>query len=399
MVIVNGQTADADEVMNAFGLQFKNSMNAFFNSDYDGWNAKLANTGSPQVQNLFYDTLQTDSAAVNYGWWYDATNDLYQTVDTTYVKVSATSYTGNWTNGTNNVHVTGSSSTGWSVFCDTGTADVRRAQIIKTLFYGTNGANPLVLEFTTMTALQTTVTRDVDKRGHYIELQDTTTTTLITKEGTPANTADNDDCSLWSNLTGTAGAGQETSANAYIPSSTKVNTASGGGPTNSDELGTDTSGDEVNNPANFKVDIDRHQGSGSGINARAEAVILTKGTVSWSTTGGTPTTDNDTDYTADHSIPAFTALSTDTSTLIFQDTASATATNTLSTWNASIDAASTLTVSISYDGGTNYETITDATIQRNANTGTAIWLKFEDARTDLTKTDKIMEQATAYNWY
>lgn len=399
MGIKNGQTGDPDEVMNAFGLQFKNGMNAFFNSDYDGWNAKLANTGSPQVKNLFYDTLQTDSADVNYGWYYDATNDLYQTVDTTYAKVSASSYTGNWTNGTNNVHVNGSSSTGWSVFCDTGTAEVRRAQIIKTLFYGTDGTDPLVLEFTTVTALQTTVTRDVDKRGHYIELQDTTTTTLITKEGTPANTTDNDDCSLWSNLDGSASGPDEVHASAYIPSSTIVNTASGGGPTTSDEIGTDTSGDEVNNPADFKVILDRHQGGGSGANARAEAVVLTKGTVTWATTGGTPTTDNDTDFTADHSIPAFTALSSDTSTLIFQDTATATATNTLSTWNASIDASSTLTVSISYDGGSNYETITDATIQRNTNTGTAVWLKFEDARTDLTKTDKIIEQATAYNWY
>jgi len=58
-----------------------------------------------------------------------------------------------------------------------------------------------------------------------------------------------------------------------------------------------------------------------------------------------------------------------------------------------------MVASISYDGGSNYETITDAIIQRNSNTGTDMWLKFSNTRTDLTAVDEFTEWATTYNWY
>ena len=56
----------------------------------------------------------------------------------------------------------------------------------------------------------------------------------------------------------------------------------------------------------------------------------------------------------------------------------------------------TLTVSISADG-TNYETVTDATIHRFTNTGTNLYVKFEIDRVDTAAVDKISEYAILYN--
>ena len=83
MTIASGNTANADEVMNAFGKIWKNQMQVTFNEaydqsgDYNSWNAKLVGTGSPQFTNLYYGTSQSDNADNKYGWMYESTNDYY----------------------------------------------------------------------------------------------------------------------------------------------------------------------------------------------------------------------------------------------------------------------------------------------------------------------------------
>jgi hypothetical protein len=83
-------------------------------------------------------------------------------------------------------------------------------------------------------------------------------------------------------------------------------------------------------------------------------------------------------------------------TLIFQTTSLPTVTDCLATWNATIDGDNTLTVSISANGS-NYETVTDATIKRFTNTGTNLYVKFALTKVDGGAADKISEYAVWYN--
>jgi len=333
--IKDGQVASADEVMNAYGLQFKNTMNSFFNSEYEGWNAKLGGDGEPVMKNLVYSTLQTDSAAMAYGWDYDSTDDMYKSTVPPYIRVEASSWSG--TGATASIFIDGSASTGWLISINptsTWTEEVKRAKLLEALFKGTGGTTdyaPVILEFTGVTALQTSITRDVGKRMSYVRFNGPTgASTTITKTGTPANTTDNDDSSFWSycySPTTTPGV----YIRAYFPSSTQVNSADSSGPTTSNEIGTDTSADEVDNPSSLKLILTSNSAANGGISA---SLVLTKGSISWVSTGATPSLDTDVDFTADHSIPVFTALSSsDTSVLLFKNDSNATVTNTITTWN------------------------------------------------------------------
>jgi hypothetical protein len=59
MAIKDGQVASADEVMDAFGLLFSNSIQGFFNADYDGFNSSLGFTGVPTNTNFKYVAKQS----------------------------------------------------------------------------------------------------------------------------------------------------------------------------------------------------------------------------------------------------------------------------------------------------------------------------------------------------
>ena len=405
MAIKDGQTASSDEVMNAFGFQFKNSMNAFFNSDYDGWNAKLANTGSPQVKNLFYDTLQTDSADVNTGWDYDSTNDLYKTPDLSagYIIIEADDATVSWSS--NSCTLTKLQSGQWLLYYNgAGTAEVGRAQIYKSLFWGTNGTDELILDFTNVSKVATSDANDVGKSAYRGNCEEDGLAGTESGKYTATITGSGGNDSIWTNVQGNATSQHELTVSVV----TNVGTPQGGTTGGVDLLGTDLSAAEGTYSS---IELRLVGGAASPTywvgSGNSQALFLTDGSVSWVETvaGGSAVlsdiTSTDIDYTTTYSIPALSATGTEINpaVLIFKDTASATATNTISTWNAIIDPASTVVVSISYDGGTNYETITDATIQRNTNQGTAVWLKIENTRTDLSDIDKVMEVATAYNWY
>ena len=411
MTVNTGDIIEADDLMNAYGLQFKNTMNAFFNSDYDGWNAKLASVGTPQVKNLLFDTLQTDSADLKYNWVYDSTNDLYYTPDidkTEYVIIEADDANITWTS--NDTQLLQISSGKWLLYGDGGgdSDEVQRAKIIQSLFFGTDGTDQLVLDFTNITAIKSSHSNDVGKGGTYVNLPTASYTGANHSygyyTGTFSDTSGNTDCSSWSNLYSSSTHGV---SSWYIPAVTLRNQAQN---TNSFEMGTDLTADENSNPADCLAQIYGARGPGHS-SGQGKYIILHTGTISWvaTTLNGSGSTisgflPTDIDFFTDNSIPRFTAAGTlsaegaTSSTLIFKDT-TLTVTNTISIWNAIIDPASTLVVSISYDGGTNYETITDAIIQRNSNTGTNVWLKLVNTRTDLTDIDKITEWATAYNWY
>ena len=371
------------------GSNFKDTAQLIYNAAYIGFDGNLNTDGVPQLKNVFYDVLDSNSADVN--WNFERSSETYQTPDVSsimdrieYVIIEATAGA-TWSS--NNCLVKQITTGKWLLYCTTGTAAVQRAQIMKSLFFGTDGTNALIDDFTSVTAIKTSHANDVGKQAHYA----TQTAASSRYVGTFVNTSTNSNCASWSDVY--ARGGQTPSWE--IPNFTIVNQAS---EANSLELGTDTSGDELNNPATCGL------ASSAGVTQAIHAVILCVGDITWTQPLGS--SGANTDFYTTKSIPFFTAAGTlasevgsawNTSYLIFKDTASETVVNSITTWNSSIDGTSSLVVSISYDGGSNYEVISDATIQRNSNTGTALWLKFEVTRTDTSIEDVIIEWATKYN--
>lgn len=80
MAIKSGEKAESDEVMNAFGLAFKNQIQGFFNNDYDGWNSNMgALNGAPETSNFKYIAAKSGT---NYSGEYDSgSSSVYEKLD------------------------------------------------------------------------------------------------------------------------------------------------------------------------------------------------------------------------------------------------------------------------------------------------------------------------------
>lgn len=398
--------ADNTALLNAMGKNFLDNSQLIFNADYIGWNAQLHNTGVPNLSKVFYSTFQAEDADTNYGFVYSSGDDLYalpdlSTIGTEYVIVEATSLSAPWTG--NNCLTMQFDAGKWLIYCTTGTDAVRRAQIHKSLWYGTTGADALIDDFTSVTAVKTSHANDVDKRAIYAKYTDAGGG-ASSRTGTFTDTTNNNNSSFWTNLTAVIGGAQggTTSVNAEFANGNQVNIASvGGGPgtATSLELGTDTSADELTNPAD--CDFNYSSGSNSTASCTADIVILCEGVMTWTGTG----TFVETDYTTDDSIPVMTAAGTLASegagtinTLIFKDTASESVTNAIASINSTIDATSSEQISISADGGSNYTAVNNGEIARPT-AGTALWRKIVITRATLDKLDTVSEQACKYNFY
>jgi len=403
--IKDGNVIEADDLLNnLLGKQFKNYIQAIWNADYIGWNSKLnydkegASGGSPEFTNLHWDNFNGNGIGVEsaYGLFNDNTNKVYYTPDlsgvTEYVIIEATSLSSAWDN--NNCKSLQIASGKWLVYCTTGTDAVHRAQIIKSLFYGTDGSDSLILDFTSVTAVKTSHGNDVGKRGHYMYgYTRGSSNQYIT--GTFADTVNNTNCSTWSYC--------YTNVTHY-----------------SDETGTDTSGDEVNNPTDCQfqgVDVNpnckweipegttRNQPSNGAPNYDyiwEKVIVLCEGGLSWVATGGQTSITTEIDFYTDHSIPDMTLADTlanegaEDGTLISNDT-SVSATNGIAIWNSTIDATSTEAFYISADDGSNWESCTEKEIKRLSNSGSNLKIKWEVTRTDTSKKDTISEYGLLYN--
>lgn len=392
----------AQELQILDGFVFNNLMQTIFNNDYSGWNAKLNNSGSPSFLNLFFSTFQADNADTNFGFLYDSTNDLYTLSDlsgvTEYIIIEATSLSAAW--DANNSKTIQVSSGKWLVYCTSGTDAVHRAQINKSLWYGTDGSDALIDDFTSVTAVKTSHTNDIDKRALLTQFTPGGGGVIVAT-GTFNDTSGNNNCSIWTDLTAkiTGAQGGITTMNAEFAIGNVINLASQNGGPGTDisfELGTDRSADELTNPADCEFN---YGGAGnSTASGIADIVILCEGTVTWS--GGTLATEKD--YTADDSIPVMVAagsLSAEgvgNGTLIFKDTASSDVTNAITIVNSTIDASSSKQISTSANGGSNFTNGDNGELVRPI-TGTALWRKIVITRTDLSKLDIVTEQAVKWS--
>ncbi len=412
MVVKSGETASADEVMNALGTNFVDISQLIFNAKYIGFSSKLTNSGVPNLDNVFYSTFEADDAEVNYGFNYNATDDLYRLPDLSgvlnYVIIEATSYDRGWTNGTNDVYITPIGAGTWLVYATTGTSEVQKAKVHKSLWWGdgtgsagsiTKTETPAISDFTSVTAVKVSDAGDVGKQAHMADGY-SSNTGAGTITGTFADTSTNTNCNSWSYVTVNAD-GSTINARWEVPDATLLNlaTSSSGGDV-SDETELDMSADDKNNPATCQVALE----TGGTINNKAHgvAIVLSKGQCAWVDSGVTTATT--VNYFADDSIPLFTAADTlanegaEDGILIFKDTAAASCTNTIASINSSIDATSSEQISISANGGSNWTNVNNGEIARPI-AGTALWRRIVITRADTSKEDIVTEQAVKYNFY
>jgi len=199
------------------------------------------------------------------------------------------------------------------LFCDVGTDAEKRSKIYDTLFYGTDGSDPRASPtyITSISALKTTTSRDVGCNMHYIKCNGPVANMSASDfcTGVMSNTTDNNVVSTWSNI-------QWRNL------------------TGSFEIGTDREADETSNPAvieflGISSGLGFYSPAATLLNSNAgsatvtnigEAVIIAKGTISWSIGGDGVTSFSDIDFNVDNGIPAFTqALASEVDSIITHD--------------------------------------------------------------------------------
>ncbi len=198
----------------------------------------------------------------------------------------------------NNVVVTQEGDTLWKINTTESDYEVARAQVMKTFFYGTDGNDPRINRTTGLLKIQSQLPKDSGKRGHYISMdynnKDLNPAALYT--GTFSDTTTNTDCSSWSKLIvdfPSTGNAQWEIAQGTIRN---IRTSTG----TTDELGTDTSSDEINNPADSQLESNSNTGDAD---ASIQVVLLCSGSISWVASGDLFPTVLNRDFNINESIP------------------------------------------------------------------------------------------------
>jgi hypothetical protein len=324
--IINGTLPDADEVMNNINDMFTqiglNTIRSLINragvwssGEIDGWGEAYVSAAGRE------GSVDTEETSANFD------TNKYKAFDTTYpfVIVEATSLTES-DFAINDCTIDKFATGKWILQCTTGTVAVRRAQIYKTLFYGSNGSDPRSTStyITGLTALKTSDADDVGKRAHYAETSTNAIGETIEYTGTFADTTTNTDCSIWG-FVACGGTSGNASGSVELPNGTSVIGRATDG--TSDETGTDTESDEQDNPATVVLNGE----GGSSASSTTRAIILCSGDITWSASeAGTPTYSN-TDFNTSESVPDFTAAtSSDYDSIITHNIPSGTFNSTIS---------------------------------------------------------------------
>jgi len=231
------------------------------------------------------------------------------------VVIEADDDTITWTN--NNCILYKLQSGKWVLKCTTGDIEVKRAQIHKSLWYGTDGTDQLISDFTSITAVKTNVTRDIGKRASYvkttcIETQNATRTATYT--GTFDDTTDNTDCSSWSRIEIEAPSGNdaELTGTWELPEGTTLHTLTK--ETNedetTDEMGTDLTADEDDNPADSQIYFSVRNNLVQACVLDVRMIMLHYDSITWAEVDANSimTIDSSVDYFDDNSIPVLSAL-------------------------------------------------------------------------------------------
>lgn len=376
------------------GWQFKNIAQLLYNSARIGWNANLNVSGAPNLKNVIIHAGQQADTVYGFNW--DGSTGSYFLPNfsavTYYVIIEASS--GPSSSG-NIVQV---SSGKWLIYDSTLNAsqEVQRAKVwAELLSSGTLGS------FTGVTAIKVSDANDVGFRGFRVSLSydfdHYPHGASVT--GTFANTTTNV-VSSWSNVYNHVSTSGYTNYTDWsVPSGTSLNSVTN---SSSDEIGTDKQADEKSNPATCVL-----TGSGGDDDGNGTAIILCKGAITFvfsNASHGGGASYSTTDYKTAYSLPDTSQADTLVNegvaggTLIYKDTV-ATVTDCFHTFNVTLDSGSTSTYqySVSADGGSHWTNSNDCEMVKFANTGTALWRRIVFTRSDVSKVDKVSEEAVWYN--
>jgi len=201
----------------------------------------------------------------------------------------------------------------WLLSCSTGTDEVKRAQIYKTLFYGSDGSNPRASStyITGISALKTSVTRDVGTQAYYHMLLAASSDagSAVSYTGTFSNTTTNYAISTWASIS--SNDSTNNSGVLYLPDGVSVYSSDGDPPV--DYFGTDRTSVEKSNSADTKIAASANSPSpSSSYHTRIKTLILSKGSISYGfsvdTADSGSSYDNELiDFTVDNGMPVFTA--------------------------------------------------------------------------------------------
>jgi hypothetical protein len=401
MVIKNGKLADADEVMDKFNFGITTSLNY-----------ALDGATTTNQDNMKVDLFSSDTAQYLEFMKYNAGTDLYECIDSSsqaWIIIEASSITEAQLE-INNCTVVQISSSKWMLLGSSGDYETSRAEIMKTLFYGSDGSDPRVVSgITGLSALKTPDSNDVGKRAHYVYSthQDSALTTSEYRiDGTFTNTSTNTDCSAWSYCYGTENyATSRVISRFQFAAGNTVNsiTTSAGSPdtVTSDETGTDTSADELDNPADCNLYISVfHSASGNGGNGIVRSIILCVGSMSWEEgiihANGAY---GNTDFYTDNSIPDFTTATESDLTCRLTTGSTTITTNETEVIMKSIKSltgSNTCTAEVTFDDGSNWKSITEKVWTQVTDTGTAMRFRFTITRANNDEEDSITSYAAYY---
>jgi hypothetical protein len=404
--LTNGTLADADVVMSNESFLLVPALNFALDgvttTNQDGLKVDLfAGDTSQSLTHLTYNAGTDSFDTADQSGWVDYYMDIYTTSST---GISALAIN----NCTTQLIFDDGSAFVYRMYCSTGTAEVRRAQVMRTLFVGSGyvGSANKVSGITGLTNLKSSDSRDVGKRAYTYAINYSSGslgggTQNNTYDITFNNTSSNTDCSIWSAAGGMKSGGSPWySGYVNFPTSTTINSGSSSA---SRLYGTDRSADELDNPADLQLSsVPFGTGttySGAFQNQGPNSVLI----LCVGTTSGVYAEYSDisshasstVDFTTTHSIPLIEAavLTTEDAILVTGTAVLTSPTTGIIKTLKTIDAANSLAVEFSANGGSNYQTITEKTLFAITNTGTTGQLRFTITRTDNTTVDTINSYA------
>jgi hypothetical protein len=177
--------------------------------------------------------------------------------------------------------------------------ETKRALIYKTLFYGTDGTNARITNYTiNVSHIRTNFKRDVGKKGYLAILNGASTSGTGDDDaiGTFTDTTNNLAFSSWSRL---YSSGADIDTFWKVPSTTVLNQQIDGG--TKDEIGLNLVADEKNNPATCKLEYKTE--TTSSRTGSVKALMLLKGNITWVTTINGEGSFKSIDFYEDFNIP------------------------------------------------------------------------------------------------
>ena len=404
MVIKSGEIISAADSTESHGNplaqlayeQVKSDSSNWTNTDYLGADIFSDSNGAKNT----VDTSNTFSS-------YDSGSDYYAIPDISdinyYAIVEASSYSGSAgvENGVFNFD-----DGKWLIFdpnAGSNSTEVERAIVHKILWASTvsgtsDDTTGIMEDFTSVTSLKISDSDDVGFRGYFKYITANGTGTR-NSTGTFGTTTGNT-VSSWSNIRSTGDG--STNVGWQCPEGTTLNSTDGNDSSWVEEIGIDRSSDEKTNPSDCRAYTSQSAGH-TGL-VYVQAVIFTKGTLSWVDTDVTNV--EEIDYYTDYSIPETTQADTLANEGI-GDGGTYASSSTVET-NTIIDEVvpksivvygktdlptdTSITVDVSDDGGSTWS-LTDQELNTYIDTSTFttgnLALKFNLATTDTSATPKL----------